>query len=97
MVCGEGGIRTPGTFDSTPDFESGTFDHSDTSPGVICLQTILKCNEWLCFRKSIYLLPPKEIEFPETNIAHVLRETDFLSSKRRNILSFRGCTINIKL
>ena len=31
-VGGEGGIRTPGAFDSTPDFESGTFDHSDTSP-----------------------------------------------------------------
>jgi hypothetical protein len=29
---GEGGIRTLGTFDSTPDFESGTFDHSATSP-----------------------------------------------------------------
>ena len=29
---GEGGIRTHGTFDSTPDFESGTFDHSATSP-----------------------------------------------------------------
>jgi len=29
---GEGGIQTPGTCYSTPDFESGTFDHSDTSP-----------------------------------------------------------------
>ena len=29
---GEGEIRTPGTCYSTPDFESGTFDHSDTSP-----------------------------------------------------------------
>jgi hypothetical protein len=42
---GEGGIRTHGTFDSTPDFESGTFDHSATSPnrtaiialGFLCL------------------------------------------------------------
>jgi hypothetical protein len=34
LICGEGGIQTPGTFDSTPDFESGTFDHSDTSPVV---------------------------------------------------------------
>ena len=29
---GEGGIRTLGRFDPTPDFESGTFDHSATSP-----------------------------------------------------------------
>ncbi len=29
---GEGGIRTHGTIASTPDFESGTFDHSATSP-----------------------------------------------------------------
>ena len=29
---GEGGIRTPGELSPTPDFESGTFDHSDTSP-----------------------------------------------------------------
>ena len=33
IICGEGGIQTPGTCYSTPDFESGTFDHSDTSPG----------------------------------------------------------------
>jgi hypothetical protein len=32
LICGEGGIRTPGTFDSTPDFESGTLNRSDTSP-----------------------------------------------------------------
>jgi hypothetical protein len=32
LPCGEGGIRTPGTFDSTPDFESGTLNRSDTSP-----------------------------------------------------------------
>ena len=31
-VGGEGGIRTHGTFARTPDFESGTFDHSATSP-----------------------------------------------------------------
>ena len=30
---GERGIRTLGTFARTPDFESGTFDHSATSPG----------------------------------------------------------------
>ncbi len=30
---GEGGIRTHGTVAGTPDFESGTFDHSATSPG----------------------------------------------------------------
>jgi hypothetical protein len=29
---GEGGIRTHGGFAPTPDFESGTFDHSATSP-----------------------------------------------------------------
>ncbi len=29
---GERGIRTLGTFARTPDFESGTFDHSATSP-----------------------------------------------------------------
>jgi hypothetical protein len=29
---GEGGIRTHGTLARTPDFESGTFDHSATSP-----------------------------------------------------------------
>ena len=29
---GEGGIRTPGTREGTPDFESGPFDHSGTSP-----------------------------------------------------------------
>ncbi len=32
-VCGgEGGIRTHGRLTPTPDFESGTFDHSATSP-----------------------------------------------------------------
>ena len=30
---GEGGIRTLGSVATTPDFESGTFDHSATSPG----------------------------------------------------------------
>ena len=29
---GEGGIRTRGRLSPTPDFESGTFDHSATSP-----------------------------------------------------------------
>jgi hypothetical protein len=29
---GEGGIRTHGTGDRTPDFESGPFDHSGTPP-----------------------------------------------------------------
>ena len=29
---GEGGIRTLGRVAPTPDFESGTFDHSATSP-----------------------------------------------------------------
>jgi hypothetical protein len=31
-IGGEGGIRTHGTGDRTPDFESGPFDHSGTSP-----------------------------------------------------------------
>ena len=30
---GEGGIRTPGTFARTTDFESAPFDRSGTSPG----------------------------------------------------------------
>jgi hypothetical protein len=29
---GEGGIRTHGTLSGSPDFESGTLDHSATSP-----------------------------------------------------------------
>jgi hypothetical protein len=43
VICGEGGIQTPGTCYSTPDFESGTFNHSDTSPyrGYITPQFIL--------------------------------------------------------
>ena len=32
VVGGEGGIRTHGSVATTPDFESGTFDHSATSP-----------------------------------------------------------------
>ena len=32
LFGGEGGIRTHGTVAGTPDFESGTFDHSATSP-----------------------------------------------------------------
>lgn len=31
---GKGGIRTHGTENRTPDFESGAFDHSATFPGV---------------------------------------------------------------
>ncbi len=34
LVCGEGGIRTLGTVARTLDFQSSTFDHSVTSPGV---------------------------------------------------------------
>ena len=36
---GEGGIRTHGTVTGTPDFESGTFDHSATSPGTTSLRS----------------------------------------------------------
>ncbi len=32
VTGGEGGIRTLGDVATTPDFESGTFDHSATSP-----------------------------------------------------------------
>ncbi len=32
---GEGGIRTLGSVATTPDFESGTFDHSATSPEML--------------------------------------------------------------
>jgi hypothetical protein len=32
FIGGEGGIRTHGTLARTPDFESGTFGHSVTSP-----------------------------------------------------------------
>ena len=32
LFGGEGGIRTHGSVNATPDFESGTFDHSATSP-----------------------------------------------------------------
>ena len=36
-IGGEGGIRTHGALARTPDFESGTFDHSATSPfGRLC-------------------------------------------------------------
>ena len=38
---GEGGIRTRGTF-GTPDFESGTFDHSATSPRNLGLHQCVK-------------------------------------------------------
>ena len=31
-LCGEQGIRTLGTLAGTPDFESGSFGHSDSSP-----------------------------------------------------------------
>ena len=31
-ICGEEGIRTPGTRKRTPVFEAGSFNHSDTSP-----------------------------------------------------------------
>ena len=34
-IGGEGGIRTLGDVATTPDFESGTFDHSATSPTFI--------------------------------------------------------------
>ena len=33
LVCGERGIRTPGTVTRSPHFECGPFDHSGISPG----------------------------------------------------------------
>ena len=44
---GEGGIRTLGTFDSTPDFESGTFDHSATSPNRKAIISLLASRDLL--------------------------------------------------
>lgn len=32
LICGEGGIRTPGTLTSTSVFETDLFNHSSTSP-----------------------------------------------------------------
>jgi hypothetical protein len=40
---GEGGIRTLGTLARTPDFESGTFDHSATSPDSVVHTILLQC------------------------------------------------------
>ena len=37
VTGGEGGIRTLGSVATTPDFESGTFDHSATSPDSVSL------------------------------------------------------------
>lgn len=44
MSGGEGGIRTPDTFARTPDFESGTFNHSATSPNYVAVQLIADQN-----------------------------------------------------
>ncbi len=38
---GEGGIRTHGTANRTLDFESSSFDHSDTSPTRFCFKLYL--------------------------------------------------------
>ena len=38
VLCGEGGIRTPGTVARTPHFECGPIDHSGTSPFVFGVQ-----------------------------------------------------------
>ena len=38
---GEGGIRTHGTVAGTPVFKTGSFNHSDTSPGLIEIVTQL--------------------------------------------------------
>lgn len=45
LTGGEGGIRTPGTVARTRDFQSRTFDHSVTSPGVIrrLLEAVVVC------------------------------------------------------
>ena len=39
---GEGGIRTHGRLAPTPDFESGTFDHSATSPSPAIITTSVR-------------------------------------------------------
>ncbi len=46
---GEGGIRTLGSVNATPDFESGTFDHSATSPkGEFYQQLAISCRMLPC-------------------------------------------------
>ena len=58
---GEGGIRTHGTLARTPDFESGTFDHSATSPGSKTKRALPKvrdCSRSLTMRVSPRLSAP---------------------------------------
>ena len=35
VLCGSGGIRTPGTLSDTPVFKTGAFNRSATLPGVV--------------------------------------------------------------
>ncbi len=49
---GEGGIRTLGTLARTPDFESGTFDHSATSPVGCESARAGKCTRWPVARQA---------------------------------------------
>ena len=64
---GEGGIRTLGRFDPTPDFESGTFDHSATSPNrraIIAFGYSFKFLELLIKVVSIPLSRPSMVAMP---------------------------------
>ena len=49
---GEGGIRTHGTREGTPVFETGLFDHSSTSPQfyLFFAQSLKKCPQHLTTR-----------------------------------------------
>ena len=61
FLGGEGGIRTHGTLARTPDFESGTFDHSATSPGSKTKRAFPKagdCSRSLTMRVSPRLSAP---------------------------------------
>ena len=62
VIGGEGGIRTHGGRESSPDFESGTFDHSATSPGrqAAIFYTDQHPNQPL--RRGFAALPKKSLE-----------------------------------
>ncbi len=49
---GEGGIRTHGDVATTPDFESGTFGHSATSPKLLSLVMAILTERNFCAPKA---------------------------------------------
>ena len=59
LFGGEGGIRTHGTENRTPDFESGTFDHSATSPeaAILTEARLLFTGAWTKFNSFAKLFP----------------------------------------